>query len=61
MTVTGVEKRGLSTKRAYRIYRQFQAGAVVYDTNVGLRPGPGYRWDPAELDNDPPKYKLIRA
>jgi hypothetical protein len=60
MTVTGVEQRaGLSTKRAYRIYRQLRHGAVVYDA-VGLRPGPGYRWDPDELDSDPPGYKLIR-
>jgi hypothetical protein len=40
MTVEGIEKRSeLSTRRAYRIYKQFQEGAVVYD-HIGLRPGP---------------------
>jgi hypothetical protein len=61
MTVDGIEKRRqLSTRRAYRIYRQFVVGAVLYDDQVGLRPGPGYRWDPAGRENDPPTYKLIR-
>jgi hypothetical protein len=61
MTVDGIQKRReLSTKRAYRIYRQFVAGAVLYD-DAGLHPGSGYRWDPRELDNEPPRYKLIRA
>jgi hypothetical protein len=61
MTVDGIEKRReLSTKRAYRIYRQFRASAVIFD-DVGLRPGPGYRWDPDYLDEDPPQYKLIRG
>jgi hypothetical protein len=61
MTVDGIEKRReLSTKRAHRIYRQFVADAVLFD-DAGLHPGPGYRWDPIELDNDPPRYKLIRA
>jgi hypothetical protein len=61
MTVAGIrERRGLSKTRAHRIHRQFTAGVVV-DDDVGLRPGPGYRWDPFELDKDPPEYKLIRA
>jgi hypothetical protein len=61
MTIQGIEKkRELRRKRAYRIYRQFKAGAVVYD-DVGLRPGSGYRWDPVELDKEPPEYKLIRG
>jgi hypothetical protein len=61
MTVEGIERRReLSTRRAWRIYRQFHAGAVVWD-GVGLHPGRGYRWDPRELDNDPPRYRLIRA
>ena len=60
MTIQGIEaRRELKRKRAYRIYRQFKEGAVLYD-EVGLRPGPGYRWDLIELDNDPPRYKLIR-
>jgi hypothetical protein len=59
MTVTGIERRGLKRKRAYRIYRQFRGGAVLYD-ETGLRPGPGYGWDQAALDNDPPRFKLIR-
>lgn len=60
MTIQGIENHtSLKQKRAYRIYRQFREGAVVYD-DAGLRPGPGYRWDPFELDNDPPHYKLIR-
>jgi hypothetical protein len=61
MTVDGIKtRRELSTKRAYRIYRQYVANAVLYD-DVGLHPGPGYRWDPAGLDHDPPQYKLIPA
>jgi hypothetical protein len=61
MTIQGIEKRTtLKRKRAYRIYRQFEAGAVLYD-DAGLHPGPGYRWDPFELENDPPGYKLIHG
>ena len=60
MTVAGVEKRGLSKSRAYRIYRQYVAGAVVYDKTTGVRPGPGYQWDQSVRDDDPPNYKLIR-
>jgi hypothetical protein len=61
MTVDGIEKRrSLSTRRAYRIYRQFREGVVVYD-GITVRPGSGFCWDPVELDNDPPQYKLIRC
>jgi hypothetical protein len=61
MTVEGIRKRrDLSTKRAHRLHRQFNKGAVVYD-NGSVRPGRGYRWDPGLLDDDPPKYKLIRG
>jgi hypothetical protein len=57
MTIQGIENHtSLKQKRAYRIWRQFKAGAVLYEDGV-LRPGPGY---PFELDNDPPRYKLIR-
>jgi hypothetical protein len=59
MTVDGIEqRRGLSTRRAYRIYRQLRDGLVVSD-GVGLRPGRGYRWDSDKLDQDPPKYRLL--
>jgi len=62
MTVEGIETRtGLSTKRAYRIYRQFKNKAVVYDERVGPRPASGYRWDPFELGKEPQGYKLIHA
>jgi hypothetical protein len=61
MTVEGIKtRRDLSTRRAHRLYRQFQQRAVLYDHQVGLRPGPDYRWDPRGLDSDPPTYKLIR-
>jgi hypothetical protein len=50
MTVEGVKKRReLSTKRAYRIYRQLRADAVL----GVLRPGHGYRWESSELEKDP--------
>jgi hypothetical protein len=61
MTVKGIAtRRNLSQKRAYRIYRQLDKRAVLYD-EVGLRPSPGYRWDPVGLEKDPPDYTLIRA
>jgi hypothetical protein len=60
MTVEGIRtRRGFSQKRAHRIYRQFDKGAVLYDEH-GLRPAAGYRWDPAGREMDPPEYKLIR-
>jgi hypothetical protein len=60
MTVDGIkQRRGLSTRRAHRIYRQLRAGAVISD-GEGLQPGLGYRWDPALLDAEPPKYRLLR-
>ncbi len=60
MTVAGIKKRcGLSTSRAFRVYLQYRAGAVVYD-DAGLHTGPDYRWDPARLDHDPQRFKLIR-
>jgi len=61
MTVEGIETRtSLSTRRAYRIYRQYEAAAVIYGDG-GLRPGVGYRWDPAFRDDDAPGYRLIRG
>jgi hypothetical protein len=61
MTVEGIKsRRELSTRRAHRIHKQFRTGAVVYD-DAGLHPGPGYRWDPAYREDDPPGYRLIRA
>jgi hypothetical protein len=61
MTVRGIENRtGLKRLRAYRLYRQLRDGAVLYD-EAGLRPGSGYRWDPAEREKDPPGHKLIRG
>ncbi len=59
LTIQGIEKHAsLKRTRAYRVYRQFKAGVVLFD-DVGLRPGPGYRWDTLELEKDPPRYKLI--
>lgn len=61
MTIKGIQtRRKFSTKRAYRIYRQFRHGAVLYDDAGGLRPGPGYQWDPFAFEHDPPQYLLIR-
>jgi hypothetical protein len=60
MTVAGIAKHDLSTRRAHRLYRQFEAGAVVVN-DVGVVPGAGYRWDSAWLDHDPQRYKLIRG
>jgi hypothetical protein len=60
MTIRAIEKaRGLSHKRAFRLYRQFKAGAVVYD-DAGLHTGSGYRFNPDLLMLSPAQYKLIR-
>jgi len=60
MTVSGIVIRAdLRRKRAYRLYRQFDHGAVIFD-EAGLRPGPGYQWEPAARETDPPGHRLIR-
>ena len=63
MTVAAIELYNeMSRKRAHRIHQQFTAGAVIYDENrKQLLTGPGYRWDPVELANDPPRFRLIRV
>jgi hypothetical protein len=61
MTVEGIKARTeLSNRRAFRIHRQFNVGAVVVDGEQ-VRPGAGYRWDPKALDDVPQSYTLIRA
>jgi hypothetical protein len=59
MTVGNVEKQcGLPRKRAYRIYRQLKADAVLLDGGDIPRPALGFMWDPVERERD--GYKLIR-
>jgi hypothetical protein len=58
LSVAGVQKLGLSQRRAYKLYRQYKNGAVVYKGGE-VRAGPGYEWDPALLAQK--LYKLMSA
>jgi hypothetical protein len=46
LTVAGVQKLGLSQRRAYKLYRQYKTGAVVYKGGEVVA-GSGYEWEPA--------------